>query len=117
MRKFPLCPTCEREYNDIEDRRYHAQPNACPVCGPQLQLTDRQGTSVHTDDIVKFAITKLKEGGILAIKSLGGFHLVADACNENAVNELRQRKRRDAKPFAVMVADVESASRIAFIPL
>ena len=68
MRKFPLCPTCEREYNDIEDRRYHAQPNACPVC------------------------------------------------NENAVNELRQRKRRDAKPFAVMVADVESASRIAFIP-
>ncbi|MEC4288276.1 carbamoyltransferase HypF [Escherichia coli] len=116
MRKFPLCPTCEREYNDIEDRRYHAQPNACPVCGPQLQLTDRQGTSVHTDDIVKFAITKLKEGGILAIKSLGGFHLVADACNENAVNELRQRKRRDAKPFAVMVADVESASRIAFIP-
>ncbi|HGH3371352.1 TPA: carbamoyltransferase HypF [Kluyvera cryocrescens] len=115
MHKFPLCPACEHEYNDIEDRRYHAQPNACPVCGPQLQLTNQHGEAVHTDDIVKFAITKLKEGSILAIKSLGGFHLVADACNENTVNVLRKRKRRDAKPFAVMVANVENASRIAFI--
>ncbi|XBS68881.1 carbamoyltransferase HypF [Acerihabitans sp. KWT182] len=115
MSAFPMCPQCEREYRDIEDRRYHAQPNACPVCGPRLQLTDRRGDPIETNDIVRYAIARLREGAIIAIKSLGGFHLAADAGNAAAVGELRRRKRRDAKPFAVMAADSRSAARWAFI--
>ncbi|WP_312178421.1 carbamoyltransferase HypF [Pseudescherichia sp.] len=117
MRIFAMCPACQREYNDIESRRYHAQPNACSVCGPKLQLVSQKGTPINTHDIVRFAIAKLREGAILAIKSLGGFHLVVDGNNENAVKMLRIRKRRDAKPFAVMVADIEQALRIADISL
>ncbi|WP_175907741.1 MULTISPECIES: carbamoyltransferase HypF [Burkholderia] len=115
MRAFTLCPDCHREFEDIEDRRYHAQPNACPVCGPHLQLTERDGTPVETDDVVREAIARLREGAILAIKSLGGFHLVVDARNEAAVRELRRRKQRDAKPLAVMVADCEAAARWALV--
>ncbi len=115
MRAFTLCERCDAEYHDIEDRRYHAQPNACADCGPRLTLTDRVGAPIDTDDILRFAIARLREGAIFAMKSLGGFHLVADAANEAAVRELRRRKRRDAKPFAVMVADVEAADRIAVI--
>lgn len=113
MHAFVMCTACQHEYDDIEDRRYHAQPNACPVCGPKLELTSQNGTLLITRDIVKFAIARLLEGAIIAIKSLGGFHLVVDANNEEAVQVLRKRKRRDSKPFAVMVADVESALRIA----
>lgn len=115
MSAFTMCPQCEHEYLDIENRRYHAQPNACPICGPSLQLTDRSGALIETDDVVRYAISKLREGAIVAIKSLGGFHLAVDASNVAAVRELRHRKRRDAKPFAVMVADSESAARWAFI--
>ncbi|MGV3346194.1 carbamoyltransferase HypF [Enterobacteriaceae bacterium LUAb1] len=115
MRAFTMCPQCNQEYLDIDDRRYHAQPNACQTCGPRLQLTDRCGTSIETDDVVRYAIARLREGAIIAIKSLGGFHLAVDARNEEAVRELRRRKRRDAKPFAVMVADAESAVRWAFV--
>ncbi|MGN6648822.1 carbamoyltransferase HypF [Trinickia sp.] len=115
MRAFTMCPACDREYHDIEDRRYHAQPNACPACGPQLQLVDRHGARVKTGDVVRDAIAKLRDGAILAIKSLGGFHLAVDATNEAAVRELRRRKRRDAKPFAVMVVDCESAARWAYV--
>ncbi|TGB98142.1 carbamoyltransferase HypF [Escherichia sp. E2661] len=115
MQSFIMCPQCNKEYHDIEDRRYHAQPNACPVCGPQLQLTDKDGVSISANDIIRFTIDRLKEGAIVAIKSLGGFHLVVDASNVDAVRELRRRKRRDAKPFAVMVADSESAARWAVV--
>ncbi|WP_437727240.1 carbamoyltransferase HypF [Sorangium sp. So ce861] len=111
MRSFPMCPACAREYEDIEDRRYHAQPNACPACGPRLTLTDRLGAPIAAEDPVRFTIARLREGALFAVKSLGGFHLVADARNEAAVRELRRRKRRDAKPFAIMVADCEAASR------
>jgi hydrogenase maturation protein HypF len=114
MRSFTMCERCAHEYHDIEDRRYHAQPNACPDCGPRLTLTDRTGTPLDAD-AVRFAIARLREGAIFAIKSLGGFHLVVDATNEAAVRELRRRKRRDAKPFAVMVLDVEAANRIAVV--
>lgn len=113
MSSFEMCPTCKHEYNDIDNRRYHAQPNACPVCGPKLELKNKDGSSIITMDIVKFAIAKLHEGAIIAIKSVGGFHLVVDANNEDAVQTLRKRKRRDSKPFAVMVADIDSALRIA----
>ncbi|MCP2001714.1 UNVERIFIED_ORG: hydrogenase maturation protein HypF [Buttiauxella agrestis ATCC 33320] len=110
MRAFAMCPECNREYIDIEDRRYHAQPNACQSCGPHLQLTDKAGNSIITDDVVRYVISRLREGAIVAIKSLGGFHLVVDASNEAAVRELRRRKHRDAKPFAVMVANTLSAA-------
>ncbi|OJH34361.1 carbamoyltransferase HypF [Cystobacter ferrugineus] len=113
MRAFRMCGPCEREYHDIEDRRYHAQPNACPDCGPRLEARDRDGQRIDTPDVVRFAIARLREGAIFAVKSLGGFHLVVDAANEAAVRELRRRKRRDAKPFAIMVADRESARRVA----
>ena len=115
MRAFTMCPPCDHEYCDVEDRRYHAQPNACPTCGPRLQLTDRDGTPIETDDVVRFTIARLRDGAIFAIKSLGGFHLAVDASNDAAVRELRRRKRRDAKPFAVMVVDCEAAARWAFV--
>lgn len=113
MRTFNMCNACQHEYNDIDNRRYHAQPNACPECGPQLQLTQHDGSTIFIEDIIEYALQRLKEGAIIAIKSLGGFHLVTDANNDKSVKELRKRKRRDLKPFAVMVADNENASRIA----
>ncbi|MGK4006137.1 carbamoyltransferase HypF [Sorangium sp. So ce1036] len=115
MQRFAMCPACAREYEDIDDRRYHAQPNACPACGPRLTLTDRLGAPIAAEDPVRFAIARLREGALFAVKSLGGFHLVADARNEAAVKELRRRKRRDAKPFAVMVADGDAASRLVVV--
>lgn len=115
MRTFSMCSACKHEYDDIEDRRYHAQPNSCPECGPQLQLTQRDGSIIVTDDIIDYTLARLQEGAIVAVKSLGGFHLVTDASNEKAVQELRKRKRRDAKPFAVMLLNSDTASRIAYI--
>ncbi|HFK5653636.1 TPA: carbamoyltransferase HypF [Enterobacter cloacae] len=115
MRTFSMCSACKHEYDDIEDRRYHAQPNACPECGPQLQLTQRDGSIIVTDDIIDYTLARLQEGAIVAVKSLGGFHLVTDASNDKAVQELRKRKRRDAKPFAVMLLNSDTASRIAYI--
>jgi len=101
MAEFPLCPDCRAEYQDPADRRFHAQPVACPVCGPRLFLVDGTGREVQ-GDALESAIRLLKEGKILAVKGLGGYHLAADACNEEAVRELRRRKKRDEKPFAVM---------------
>lgn len=115
MQAFAMCPACQHEYDDLDNRRYHAQPNACPACGPKLDLRSRNGETVITDDIVKFAIARLHEGAIIAIKSLGGFHLVVDASNEDAVSQLRQRKRRDAKPFAIMVRDADNAAQIVHV--
>ncbi len=113
MAGFPLCPGCEREYRDPGDRRFHAQPNACPACGPQLTLRDAKGHALAVDDVIATAVAMLQTGEILAIKGLGGFHLVCDARNAEAVERLRQRKQRDAKPFAVMAAN--SASLAAWV--
>jgi hydrogenase maturation protein HypF len=111
MHKFEMCPQCQREYADPLNRRFHAQPNACPKCGPSLKLVDGDGTPVEGSDVIKAASQLLKEGKILAIKGLGGFHLACDATSEAAINILRARKRRPCKPLAVMLPTLEEIER------
>ncbi|MCB1772054.1 MAG: carbamoyltransferase HypF [Gammaproteobacteria bacterium] len=113
MSVFPMCPDCGREYVDPADRRFHAQPNACPRCGPRVWLVDRDGRTVDLggDDAVDVASRRLAAGGIVAIKGIGGFHLACDACNVEAVATLRARKRRYAKPFALMARDLDVVGR------
>jgi hydrogenase maturation protein HypF len=113
MARFALCPACRREYEEPRDRRFHAQPNACPVCGPRLSLADATGAPLATDDIIAAALARIAGGEIVAVKGLGGFHLVCDARNGEAVARLRARKHRDEKPFAVMVANGASARSFA----
>ncbi|MEW5792439.1 MAG: carbamoyltransferase HypF [Pseudomonadota bacterium] len=113
MAAFALCPTCRREYEDPADRRFHAQPNACPSCGPRLFLHDADGQALAVDDVLAEAVARLRRGEILAIKGLGGFHLVCDARNADAVARLRGRKQRGEKPFAVMPANLASVERWA----
>jgi hydrogenase maturation protein HypF len=108
MRAFPLCEDCAREYHDPADRRFHAEPVACPACGPRLELRDISWRRIEGDSVVE-AASRLRQGAIVALKGLGGFHLACDATDEETVAELRRRKRRPDKPFAVMVADVEQA--------
>ena len=104
MRIFEMCPECSAEYHNPRDRRFHAQPNACPNCGPQLELWDETGAACgHGDDALHRTAVAIKAGMIVAVKGLGGFHLMVDACNESAVRRLRQRKRREEKPFALML--------------
>ncbi|MFC1870042.1 carbamoyltransferase HypF [Chloroflexota bacterium] len=107
MRHFQMCPDCQREYDDPLDRRFHAQPNACPSCGPSLQLADAAGNTVPSHDIMADASRLLREGNILAIKGLGGFLLACDATSDQAVYRLRERKRRPAKPLAVMSSNLK----------
>jgi len=106
MNTFTMCRDCQDEYDNPLDRRFHAQPNACPVCGPRVFLTDNQGRRLDTDptDALARAAVFLKQGKILAVKGLGGFHLAVDAANEASVKTLRQRKKRPHKPFALMAA-------------
>lgn len=115
MACFPLCPDCRREYEDPLDRRFHAEPNACAVCGPALRLLDGEGNPVADGNEIERAIDLLKEGRILAVKGLGGFHLGADAGNEEAVARLRQRKYREEKPLAILVRDLMAARRLAVL--
>jgi hydrogenase maturation protein HypF len=115
MASFPLCPACRGEYHDPANRRFHAQPTACPVCGPRLQLLDAAGQPISTPDPLVVFAAALCQGKIGALKGLGGYHLACDAQNASAVGELRRRKHRDEKPFAVMVKDVEAA--LAFVEM
>jgi hydrogenase maturation protein HypF len=108
MAAFAMCPRCEREYRDPADRRFHAQPVCCPDCGPRLQLVDESGVPLEGDPI-QVAAERLRAGELLAMKGLGGYHLVVDACNEEAVEALRAAKRRRDKPFALMFGSVEDA--------
>ncbi len=107
MADFPLCADCQMEYEDPVSRRFHAQPNACAECGPQLSFADNTGCFVAVEDPLVEAVNRLRAGEILAVKGLGGYHLVVDAENDVAVLRLRQRKHRDEKPFAVMSFGVE----------
>jgi hydrogenase maturation protein HypF len=108
MAEFTMCPACQREYDDPANRRYHAQPNACPICGPHVELQDSLGQPLadHAAAIAQ-AAAALHAGRIVAVKGVGGFHLLVDATNEDAVRELRRRKHREEKPLAVMFPSLE----------
>lgn len=105
MDAFPMCDACRAEYTDPGNRRFHAEPIACSACGPRLLLLDPDGQPRDAEDPLAAAAAAIRAGGIGAVKGLGGFHLVCDACNAVAVTELRRRKQRDEKPFAVMLPD------------
>jgi len=105
MAGFPLCADCRREYEDPLDRRFHAEPIACPACGPTLSLARPSDTLSLGEEALRAAVTLLRDGAIVAVKGLGGYHLACDAADEEAVARLRARKRREEKPFAVMTAD------------
>lgn len=108
MAEFTMCPDCRSEYENPLDRRFHAQPVACPACGPQVWLETIQGNRLaEKEDAIQYARQLLTDGKILAIKGLGGFHLACDATNQTAVARLRKRKRRPAKPFALMAYDTD----------
>ena len=113
MSSFALCGPCLEEYENPLDRRFHAEPNACPSCGPALELVRPGFPALFADPALAATAALLGSGQIVALKSLGGFHLAADAANDEAVGRLRARKHRPAKPFAVMVRDVGAAERIA----
>lgn len=130
MDRFPMCPACAAEYANPLDRRFHAQPDACFDCGPHIMWREASvsdepseaaaslavGTTRETSDaIIERCVELLASGGIVAIKGLGGFHLACDASNEQAVAELRRRKRRSNKPLAVMVRDLADAGRLCHI--
>ncbi|MGB8213300.1 MAG: carbamoyltransferase HypF [Anaerolineales bacterium] len=116
MAPFEMCPDCAAEYANPLDRRFHAQPVACPVCGPQVWLERADGKRIaERDDAILAAQKLLATGRIVAIKGLGGFHLACDATNAESVNELRQRKLRVDKPFALMMPDLETVELHCFI--
>ncbi len=112
MAGFEMCAACRAEYEDPGDRRFHAQPNACPECGPRVRLV---GAGSEVPDAIAAAAALLAGGAIVAVKGLGGYHLAARADDEVAVGTLRARKRREDRPFALMVADLSAARRLAFV--
>jgi len=114
MRHFKMCPQCQAEYDDPNNRRFHAQPNACADCGPHVDLFDNRRQLIGAGgDAVKKAVELLKQGQILAVKGLGGYHLAADAANTQAVKRLRRRKLREEKPFAIMSYDLAAIGQYA----
>ncbi len=114
MRDFPLCEECLKEYNDPSNiRRHHAQGISCPICGPHVWLTDRNGSKIDVEDPIREAAKLVDEGHIIAVKGIGGFHIAALASSDDVVLELRKRKRRPQKPFAIMVLDTRVAKEIA----
>jgi hydrogenase maturation protein HypF len=125
MAPFKMCGDCQREYDDPANRRFHAQPNACPVCGPSVWLVPSRASNVRirgeaienrtSDEALTATRELLKSGAIVAVKGLGGFHLACDATNDEAVKELRERKGRVDKPFALMAFDVETVERFCTV--
>ncbi|HUI63798.1 MAG TPA: acylphosphatase, partial [Bacteroidota bacterium] len=116
MRHFPMCEECRREYLDPLNRRFHAEPIACPRCGPQLMLWDEAGAArASGGDALEEAARRLRDGAIIALKGIGGFQLMVDARNRDAVLRLRLRKHREEKPFALMVPDLATADLLCAI--
>ena len=113
MARFRQCPSCQAEYDDPTHRRFHAQPNACPACGPRLRWLNSDGQSAEVADPIAHAVERLRAGDTLAVKGLGGFHLLCDARNADAVARLRARKAREEKPFAIMALNPDSFSGLA----
>ncbi|MFA6629017.1 MAG: carbamoyltransferase HypF [Sulfuricurvum sp.] len=114
MKHFTMCEACEAEYNDPMSRRYHAEPISCPQCGPSLTFTDNLGNPIEGEPI-ESAIRMLQEGKIIALKGLGGFHLMCSAVSDAAVEELRRRKHRRGKPLAVMFRTLEQVREYAYV--
>lgn len=116
MKAFPMCEDCQKEYEDLEGRRYHAEPNACEQCGPMFTLKGTDGTVLSNGlDAIEQAKEYIQQGAIVALKGVGGYHLVCDALQENAVQTLRQRKGRPRKPLAVMAGSLETAKQYVYI--
>lgn len=115
MKHFAMCAACQAEYDDPANRRFHAQPNACETCGPHLDLYDNTRKKVPTPEPLETTAALLKQGCIIAVKGLGGFHLAVDAQNDQAVEALRKRKLREEKPMALMSYDIESIRKFAHI--
>ena len=113
MAKFAQCPACQSEYDLPTTRRFHAQPNACPECGPRMSLLDAQWNPIESDDPIATAAERITAGQVVAVKGIGGFHLVCDARNAASVARLRGGKQREEKPFAVMVLNAVSARHYA----
>jgi hydrogenase maturation protein HypF len=116
MRSFTLCPECQREYENPMDRRFHAQPNACPACGPWLELRGPDGEILGArQEALRAAVQALKQGLIVAVKGIGGFHLMVDAGSEEAVQRLRSRKHREEKPFGLMFPQLQSVRETCWV--
>ena len=116
MKVFPMCEDCQKEYEDLEGRRYHAEPNACERCGPMFTLKSADGTVLaNGQDAIEKAKQYIQQGAIVALKGVGGYHLVCDALQETAVQTLRQRKGRPRKPLAVMAGSLETAKQYVHI--
>lgn len=117
MEVFPMCSSCREEYHNPSNRRFHAQPNACPVCGPALSWHTNNGgqISVENEECLKNCARALQKGAIVAIKGLGGFHLAVDADSDKAIQRLREKKQRYAKPLAIMVADLATAENVCLL--
>ncbi len=115
MDEFVMCEECKEEYENPKDRRYHAQPIGCHKCGATLSLYENSGKKIESNNIIDEVVSAISEGKIVAIKGIGGYHLVCDASNDSAVKLLRERKKRPSKPFGVMVKDIYMSKKIACI--
>ena len=111
MSVFAMCSDCRSEYINPLNRRFHAQPNGCYKCGPRVFICDNEGNEIISDDPIKDIAKEIKNGKIVAIKGIGGFHLACDAKNKEVINELRKRKKRPRKPLAVMMRDIETVKK------
>ncbi|MCX7917350.1 MAG: acylphosphatase, partial [bacterium] len=116
MDEFYMCDECKNEYEDICSRRFHAQPNCCFICGPEVRLIDKEGRIIAKNiDSIKKTAQLLEEGKIISIKGIGGYHLACNAENEKSVKILRERKKRESKPFALMARDIETIKKYCFL--